>query len=326
MEREEFLRVYSTWDLNQRISFERFVRGGAVDSAAEDRVILDWARTNMGPLGVYLNHPEIGPILLQAAREGWNDQRLNLAVTSTTFFKTTTANQREWGLLQTTDPATASKQISNGETAIRTFLSQQGASLSDEQITTLASSLRSNGGEGAFQNQQGLAEATLALIQYNPTDVLYGSLKKSVTNVKQVADEYLVTIDDKSAFEYAKAIQMGKMTADNVTEAMKSQAKASYSQFSDQLDKGITMKAISDPYRQQAAQLLEVSPETISMNDNKYSQMLSYSDGKSPTPRAMSLGEAAKHIKSQEEYHFTKQANQEAASLASTIANKFGAL
>ena len=113
---------------------------------------------------------------------------------------------------------------------------------------------------------------------------------------------------------------------DNVTEAMKSQAKASYSQFSDLLDKGITMKAISDPYRQQAAQLLEVSPETISMNDNKYSQMLSYSDGKSPTPRAMSLGEAAKHIKSQEEYHFTKQANQEAASLASMIANKFGAL
>jgi len=321
---DDFLRTYATWDLNQRINWERFVRGGAVDVAAEERVITDWAKTNMGALGVYFNHPEIRPILLQAAREGWNDQRLNLAVTNTTFFKTHTENQRLWGILQATDPAEAAAQLEKTVLAVRTSLSQTGGNLTEAQIRELATTLRRDGGEGVIQNPVAIQAAAMALIEYNPTDQLYGTLGKTITSVKAAAQAYLIPVSDSGAFEYAKSIARGQTSEATVTESFKAQAKASYAQFADQLDQGVTMKDISDPYRNQAAQLLEINPETIDMTQTKYNQMLSFSGEKGI--RAMDFGEAAKYIKSQDEYRFTNGANKEAASLATMIGERFGAI
>ena len=47
MDRQEFTRLYQTWDINQRISWERFARGGAIDEAAEAEVVRQWAKTEM---------------------------------------------------------------------------------------------------------------------------------------------------------------------------------------------------------------------------------------------------------------------------------------
>ena len=55
-----------------------------------------FARANYGYLAGFINHPDIGPILKQAAAEDWDEARLYGAVSATEWWRNTSAAQRTW--------------------------------------------------------------------------------------------------------------------------------------------------------------------------------------------------------------------------------------
>ena len=324
MDRQEFTRLYQTWDINQRISWERFARGGAIDDAAESAVIREWARTEMpNGLGSYLEHPELGPLLLKWARDGYSKDRVMHELSQTAFWKTTANKQREFDFLERSDPASAKASVDALKSQIFQLISQEGvgSQFSDAAITDLATNLARNGTPAEMMPKQ-----ILGAIQYSPTSPNFGRMGARVTQVKQMAADYLMPVSDEAAFDWAKNMATGQMDETAAKTYFQNSAKGWYSHYEKELSAGMTMKQISEPYKQIASKLLEKNPEDIDMTDSKYNDMLRFEDPKDNVRKGMTLGDAENHIRGLDEWNYTKGANEQAAGMVSGLAKSFGAI
>jgi len=111
------------------------------------------------------------------------------------------------------------------------------------------------------------------------------------------------------------------VTADTFKKKGIALAKAAYFQLAPQLDAGLTMAEIFQPYRDTAAKVLELAPESINFNDPKWSVAFG-----STTKPPMSMGEFLDEIKTKDKYGFsnTKQAKNDAQKIVQTLAEAFG--
>jgi hypothetical protein len=100
-------------------------------------------------------------------------------------------------------------------------------------------------------------------------------------------------------------------------------AKAMYGHLSEQIDAGLTLEDLSASYKEKAAKLLELDPNTINFATD-FSDALNYrKDGQ---PRVLSMSEWETELRTNDKYKysFTKQANQDATSIGLAIARAFG--
>jgi hypothetical protein len=111
------------------------------------------------------------------------------------------------------------------------------------------------------------------------------------------------------------------VTADTFKKKGIALAKAAYFQLAPQLDAGLTLAEIFQPYRDSAAKILELAPDSINFNDPKWSVAFG-----STTKPPMSMGEFLDEIKSNEKYNYgnTKQAKSDAQRIVQTLAEAFG--
>jgi len=100
-------------------------------------------------------------------------------------------------------------------------------------------------------------------------------------------------------------------------------AKATYGHLSEQIDAGLTLEDLSASYKEKAAKLLELDPNTINFATD-FSDALNYrKDGQ---PRVLSMSEWETELRTNDKYKysFTKQANQDATDIGLSIARAFG--
>jgi len=100
-------------------------------------------------------------------------------------------------------------------------------------------------------------------------------------------------------------------------------AKITYGHLSEQIDAGLTLEDLSASYKEKAAKLLELDPNTINFATD-FSDALNYrKDGQ---PRVLSMSEWETELRTNDKYKysFTKQANQDATSIGLAIARAFG--
>lgn len=308
---------WDTWDLNQRLNAWRR-HFGVVDPGWQTEIVKDFVRANYGALASYLDDPEVGPLLMQAATQGWTQTTFDARLAETNWYKTTTASQREWDLLSRSDPASAKQRVDQMSTQIRTLLSQQGVSeqFTDERVTELATQLIRNGAPAEQVPQAVLAEA-----QYQPTAPV-GKLGQTQAQAKGLAQQYGLPLSDQAAFDWAKKIATGQTTEDGLQTYLRETAKGRYASLAAQLDQGFTVKQLLDPQIQMISQTLEVDPERIDITDPKYAAILDVPD--QGGTRVMTLSETAKWAKGTSDYRNTTTAKNAAGELAQTLAQTFG--
>ncbi len=91
--------------------------GGTGDDSTDDGLppareeIARYVRETYGHMAWAIDHPEIGPILRQAAEDDWSPARLRGAINQTDWWSRTADAQRQWQALEGEDPAEATRQI-----------------------------------------------------------------------------------------------------------------------------------------------------------------------------------------------------------------------
>jgi hypothetical protein len=98
-------------------------------------------------------------------------------------------------------------------------------------------------------------------------------------------------------------------------------AKGAHFQLAPQLDAGLTLAEIFSSYRDTAANILELSPESVSFSDPKF--RTAFGGPNTPPP---TLGEWETMLRTDPKYGFenTKRAKRDAFKLSTTIAKMFG--
>lgn len=313
------MAAWQDLNVDQRINLVKFLQHGSITPEQTTAIIKEWATQNFGALAAYLEIPEVGALISSAAQQGWTAERLQVALGQTQWWQTTTASQREFDALTHTDPASAQKHVEDMAGQIRALVDQEGVAnqFTDQRINDLARQLVRN---GASADQ--VPKAVLAEVSYQPSQPV-GKMGARMTQVQQMASDYLVPVSDQTAFTWAQKIETGQATEDGLSEYLRSTAEGLLPHLADRLKAGFTVKQLLEPQIQTAAQLLEVSPDQIDLRDPKYAPILSFYDGQ--TTREKTMAETADYIRSTADWRQTNNANATAAQRVEQIAQRLGA-
>jgi hypothetical protein len=142
--------------------------------------------------------------------------------------------------------------------------------------------------------------------------------------LKDIGKQYFWDIGDSLVEQVLSGTPNAENVAvsrDDLVRKARLYAKGKYAHLSEQIDGGLTMEDMAASYREKAAKLLELDPNTMNF-DRDYSDAL----GNVDRPRVLSMSEWETELRTNDKYKysFTKQANQDATSIGLAIARAFG--
>jgi hypothetical protein len=144
--------------------------------------------------------------------------------------------------------------------------------------------------------------------------------------LKDIGKQYFLDIADSQVEQVLSGVPNFDGVAlnrDDLIRKARLAAKATYGHLSEQIDAGLTLEELSASYKEKAARVLELDPNTMNFGAD-FSEALNYrKDGQ---PRVLSLGEWETELRTNDKYKysFTKQANQDATDIGLAIARAFG--
>ena len=263
---------------------------------------------------------DVRDLLLRAVANDYTDDRFKKEYQSTKYFLETDESIREWNV------ASPEQKRSQTATYAQNIRDNYGDLFDDDALLAKAA-------EGAAR--LGLSGTRLRSYLFqtasqSKSEKAQISQTATADKVRQIGADYGYTVTDNE-LESILTGQPERGTTNILTEqALKERAKLALigenPHLKQQIDSGLTLKSMFTNYQTEAARLLEVDPNSISVSDPKFRQALAYRDPKSGQVRQLSLGEWRQMVRTDKQfnYQYTKQANRDATDLALTIARAFG--
>jgi hypothetical protein len=154
----------------------------------------------------------------------------------------------------------------------------------------------------------------------NPTAVTRAKASNNYLQIANIGKAYFSQVADTTV----ENALTGVITGEDVQRQQRELAKTKYGHLSNLLEQGFSLQELADPFRQQAAQLLERSADDINMGEAMFEAAYNYGD--TGQKRMMTSGEWEIMLRSDAKYGWdkTNNAKAEARQLASSIAQAFG--
>jgi hypothetical protein len=272
-------------------------------------------------------HPELGPLLRRAVAEGWDGARFQGELLNTGWYRVTAEAERNWERVSNEDPGSASKMFQEAVAKVRQAAARAGVTLTDSgdfwagQFGEIAMGMVRSAWDENRMMQEILNRA-----KYQGDQAQSGQLGASMDQVKAAAAAYLVPMAAEEAWNMGRKLITGDLDTAGMQAYFKDLALGRFSgnaQMLDMLNRGVTPAQYFNPYIQQTAQLLEVSPGDINLLDQEYSSIIDHADEQG-NRRPMTLSEAGRFVRGTEAYRYTEGANKEAAAMAQFIAQRMG--
>lgn len=286
------------------------------------------AISRYGLFASYLNDPEWGPIIRQAATDGRDEAWLEGQLSQTNKWKTTSDTARQFDFTATTDPATAQAQIQQSLFSIRAYARSNGIVLDDNTLNQLATANARLGWSADEMHAMVGAHFTYVSGQAE------GAAGADVASFKKIASDYGVPVSDATLGGFVTAVVQGNATPDDFTSWITATAKTMYPTIAKQLDGGLTTTQLFDPYRQQAAKTLGITPDSIDLSDPKWNRAFTAppsdpnaaGQAGAATGAPMNMWQWDQTIKSdgQYGYRFTQDAQDQKATILDALGKTFG--
>jgi len=266
-------------------------------------------------------------LLRRSITEKWYEEDDSIAtqlftggLTGTNYYRTTTTNQQNF------DKATpANKQQLIDTQKLNISQTYGELQLNDETITGIATKAARDGKTGkalellvyqaAFAAKPETAEMPVA------TPVTRALTSTQADQVRAAARAYGQFASNNDI----QSVLTGATTLDNLTQNYKLTAKRIFRGLAQDIDSGLTVEQVFDPYRRYAASVLEKPLESIDLFDAA-GKPTNFQDAIFGNEGPLSLGDWVTRLKSDDKYgyQFTNQARQQATNLVMDMEKAFG--
>ncbi len=270
-----------------------------------------------GPgLATYLNHWELGPILVDAAKNGWDQAHLDAAIQKTYWWKNTQASQRQWDKMAVEDPGEMRAQVTRQAMKLSVLDKQLGLGMSQNAIFQVAvDSLRF-----AWDDQH----TQSVMVGFHGKPQRPGQLQEVQRQIMAGAAEYFIPYTQAHAQDLATRVIAGTLRQESLEAAWAQQAAARFPSLAGQIAQGMKPKDYFVSHQNAIGQVLEMSPDQIDLvNDKRWRSVLESVD-KSGKRRPMTVGEAEQWARTTSLYKTTRAANQDANAAVTAIGSAFG--
>lgn len=264
--------------------------------------------------------PDIANLLEQASVNNWSSDQFTANLMGTNWWKQTPESGRDWEIRQLTDPATAGQNQSVMGNKIISLGMMAGVPLSHGQVQMLTQAALSQGWSDAMLQQQIVQQA-------KSTQMRAGSIATTQQQLRGMAADYGVNVADATTFKWAKQVEEGQLDPKAFQTYVSGQAKLSHPYWSKQLDEGVTVRQLADPYIQTASQMLGVSADSVDLSQSKWARALQQKDPKTGQPAPMSQLDWERTLMTDPSYGWDKtdNARQAAFGMVDQLQKSFGA-
>lgn len=287
------------------------------DSDAEARI-----RQLYPQFVAYLDHPELGPILRQAAELGWGATELQGAIYNTNYWKNTPSSARAWEQQHATDPATATQRLLSQVATVINISGQMGYEFDGNTNLMLADQAIRYGWD---QDQLNAAVTAQVRKTYGEgkAPLNAGTIKNLADQLWAQSREFLVPVSRKTVEGWALDIQSGKKSQEGFTAWVTGLSKGRFPWLTKEIESGNTPERYFSSHQQRIAQILEISPDEIDWMDKQWGGIIDFNDP-AGNRRSMSLSEVDDWARRNPRYRYTQQANEKGYNIINGLLRDLG--
>jgi hypothetical protein len=264
--------------------------------------------------------PELQTLLNQALKGKWSTDQFARALQDSHWWKSSADSVKQYQILRATKPGEFAAQRNAMIAKVRALAGQEGVGLTEGpkgSLAALVNHAMQLGWDDTMLQQQigGYYHADRAHI---------GGQAGAVTQqLRETWSQYGLGSSDDAVAKMTRDILMGHGTVQGYQARAAQMAKSKYAGLASQIDAGMTVQQIADPYVQTMAQTLELDPASININDPYIQRALTARDPKG-APTTQPLWALQDALKNDKRFDQTRQAKTDAYTVIHQIGKDWG--
>lgn len=266
--------------------------------------------------------PELRSILSRAAGANWSADEFSRALQDSNWWRNSADAVKQYQLLKVTKPGEFANQRTQLIGKVKTIANEMGVGIpAGSPLAHIVDTAQ----------MMGWDEATLR--QHIGNSLGVGGIKSGATYGGQAGQiqQQLRTAYYDMGIPYSgyrinmdvRYILSGKSTVEATQSRLINQAVSAFPALAEQIRAGETVRQIADPYIQTKAQLLEVPPDTVTLQDQTVRQGLSHRDAQGKIG-LMPLWQYEQQVKADPKWDKTKNARDAYSAMAHQIGRDWG--
>lgn len=279
-------------------------------------------------LSVLRSNPELSKLFDRAVSETFSPAAFVGQLRNTKWYKTRSESVRKMEVLKNADPAEYNRQLQRmaGSVADQYF-AMTGRRLDQATAKKLGSTaLTFNFNEGEMRDLVGGTVKSQTLMMNG----LGGTLGEAERQLRQAAEDYGLDFADSAFAGQLNNIARQVTDVGAVVDNYRNQAKSRYAAFADEIDQGLTIRDIAEPYKQLMAKTLEISDKGISVMDGSIQKALTYrpmvQKGKPGPPTPMAMWQFETDLKNDPRWNKTQNAQDSIMAAGRKVLTDMGLL
>ncbi len=209
---------------------------------------------------VFNSNPELKKLLKQAKANDWDASTMQAAIRGTDWYREHSATWRENWVLKRDNPGEFEQRRRTARGQVDAIAAQWGVELTDQERNKIAHDMLFLG-----LSEEEVTKAVGK--QFEMDDTLEGQAGDIQDRVEQMAADYGVRVSDTFVAGLVKGFMNGTMSDQDIQNHITGLAKSTYSALAPQIDAGMTVREIADPYVRSMSQLLELNDAEIDLYD-----------------------------------------------------------
>lgn len=266
------------------------------------------------------DNPQLFRVFEQAVENGWSPQRFIAEVQDTKWFKNHSDHWRQMWYLERTDPKTFKKRRNEVHRQLADAAGALGIDVPKKQLAEWADQALRFGWDQAKINNV-LAGA----VKIRGKHEVGGGLRDAQDRLETFAFANGVKVNKPTMQKWLRQIVRGNGTVEEFERYIEKQAIAKFPNWRKELEAGMTVTEIAEPYRQTMAQLLELNPAELSVNDRLLRNALTQRTDKGEY-QAMSVADFEDAVRKDTRWQYTDNAREEVSGITASLLQSFGIL
>ena len=293
--------------------------GGVVTPTQDVKLSADELAGQYGmSYAFFKSQPELMGLLKQAVSGQWTSDVFTAHLKNTKWWNENSSTARQAQVQAKTDPATYKANLAAAKADAQDRAVQAGAILTDKQLNQLATNVVAYGWDDAQVNNF-LGQ----YVKFRSDHTLGGQAGTAANQIRQYAYDQGVRVSDDTVKNSAAYLVRGLTTMQDVQDGLLRQAMSTYPGWSTQLEAGVTMRDIAQPYIQATAQELELPESDVTVWHPKVYAALQRA-GQDGKPSPMSLPDFQASLRSDPAWRKTQGAQDQTMAVGHQVLQSMG--
>ena len=277
-------------------------------------------------LSVLRSNPELSKLFDNAVAGTWNSQHFVAQLRNTKWYKTHSESNRQNEVLKNADPAEYNRRLTQSKSNVASaYLQMFGQKPNAALLNSMATTAFTYGYNDAEMKDMVGKQFNVAQQMKNG---IGGTLGEAERQIRGAIDDYGLDMGESWIARQLNYVATGRTDATATANYLKQQAISKYSGYKDELENGMTVKDIAEPYRQLMAKTLELPDKGLMITDptiQKALQNRAPAKGKIPgKPEQMPLWAFESQLKNDKRWNGTQNAQDDIMAAGRKVLSDWG--